>query len=103
MAKITLVFLALTSGSTVLREYIQNQLMPSAISYFQAALQVVPVKGRLTVNSACADLYPGRSLMTPGVEADLAILVYADYFQESFVAAAVPCALDSSTYRYSFE
>ena len=38
--------------------------------------------------------------MISGVQADLVILITADVFEESFVAAAMPCGLDDNTNRY---
>lgn len=77
-----------------------NQLVPSAISYFQSVLKVKREQSPLTADFQCADLTPPKSLMTTGVNADLILLITADYFQESFVAAAVPCALTEPTNRY---
>ena len=98
---IELIFLlALTKGSEIIREYIANQLIPSAISYFQATLKVIREQKPLTVDFECGELIPPRYLTTTGVNADLILLVTGDYFQESFVAAAVPCALAEPTNRY---
>ena len=73
--------------------------MPSAISFFSSTLKVRRLKEPLSVDFACSDLKPPSSLATVGVDADLIILVTALPFDESFVAAALPCGL-LDDYRY---
>lgn len=91
--------IALTEGSLEVKEYIKNQLVPSAISFFSSALKVRRLEEPLTVDFPCSDLSPPSSLATDGVDADLIILVTAHSFDESFVAAALPCGL-LGDYRY---
>lgn len=83
----------MTQGSFEFREYIQNQLVPSAIGYFSSTLKIIRETEPLMVDFECADLVPPKELGTVGVDADLIILVTAMYFEETFVAAALPCAL----------
>lgn len=89
----------MTKGSEQLREYIRNQLVPSAISYFQSTLSVRRLQVPIKLQFACADLKPPSSLVTKGVNADLVVLVTAQEFAESFVAAAVPCGLSNDDNR----
>ena len=91
--------LAIGGGSYQLQEYVKNQLVPSAISFFQSTLKVIQTVGPLVVQEPCGGLYPSLDLMINGIETDLIILVTAGVYEESFVAAAMPCGLDDNTYR----
>ena len=83
------------------RDYIQNQIMPSALSYYQTTLQIIRIPEGLHINSECGGYYPSPSLLNPGVDADLVILVTAEYLPDvTFVAGAAPCGLSLTDARF---
>lgn len=85
------------------RDYIQNQIMPSALSYYQTTLQIIRIPEGLRINTECGGYYPSSSLINPGADADLVILVAAEYLPDvTFVAGAVPCGLSLTDDRFIF-
>lgn len=83
------------------RDYIQNQIMPSAIAYYQTTLQIVRNTDLVQVDIACGGYDPPAYLVDTGVDADLIILVAAEYMPDvDFVAGAVPCGLSETDNRF---
>jgi len=82
----------LRSGSLAAREYIENELMPASIAYFQNVLKInrftVPISAEFT----CRNYRPGPTVRN-GVNADLIILVTAETSSESYLAYAQPCSI----------
>ena len=93
----------LVVGSEAVIEYIKNQLVESAVAYFESTLKVIRMTSPLIVDGSCGSIDPPDELLTLGVDADLVILVTAEYNEEaSYVAYSIPCSLDWDTNRYHF-
>jgi len=93
----------LVTGSEAVIEYIKNQLMASAVAYFEATLKVPRLTSPLIVDGACGTLNPPDMLLTTGVEADLVILVTSEYNTDAdYVAYSIPCSLDWDTNRPTY-
>ena len=90
----------LTNVTSEMREYIINELVPPALSFFKAALKVVPLQGKITIPSREVCDFPTPSIyFRTGVEADLIIFVRATNSDENYIAAARPCSLLMTTNR----
>jgi len=82
------------------KAYIQNELAPPVISYFEGALRVkYPVSGKLQVdsNSVCGSNTPND--LRNGVDADYAILYDSESISGSVVATSRACTTASGTRR----
>ncbi len=74
--------------------------MDSAVAYFEETLKVPRLTSPLIVDGSCGTLNPPAELLTTGVEADLVILVTAEYNTAAdYVAYSIPCSLDWDTNR----
>ncbi len=86
------------------RRTISEQLIPAAISYYQATLKLNRRKSPIFIDQersqGCAQVEPQKS-MEKGIEADLVLLVkgYKDYFS-NVLASAKNCYREYSTDRY---
>lgn len=76
--------------------------MPSAISYYEAALKVIRLTSPLKVRKACYDRIPPEYLTKDGVPADLVILVVTDRLAGSVLAGGGACSLSTINNRYLF-
>jgi hypothetical protein len=82
------------------KDYIENQLMASAISYYQSILKVVRLEEKLKVDAMCDTVRSPLHLTREGVDADLVLLVMADYYPfDSFLALSFPCGLAETNNR----
>jgi len=86
---------------------IQQQLVPAAISYYQAALKVNPISLPLKLSDAdakdCAEISSTEALRK-GVEADLILLVAGENKpNETYMAYAMACQQEESSQRYFFK
>lgn len=99
---IVLTFLDLVDGDESIREYIQNQLVPSAISYYQSTLRVIQTQNVLTLDGQpqCGGLTIPSYLINDGVAADLVFLITSGTQTDAnYVAFSSPCALSSVNNR----
>jgi leishmanolysin len=86
-----------------IQTFLQNQLMPAAISYFRTTLSVTPIsslKISLTQSTVCG--YPIPDQYRTGVNADLVIFVDGGTSTGSFLAWAKPCLLSAIDKRPLF-
>jgi hypothetical protein len=92
-------YYGLVTGSSSIKSYVQNDLIPPILDYFSGALRVkYPVVGTLKVStsSVCSRTTP--SALRSGVNADWAFLVETDS-SSSYVASTVSCSLASGSKR----
>jgi hypothetical protein len=91
----------LSDSPSSYRSYVERDLAPPVISYFEAALKVkYPTSGRLKISSStiCGVSIPS-SLRYTGVEADQVIVFDAVSDSGSWVAESTSCLLASGTRR----
>jgi len=89
----------LGSGSSAIKTYTQNQLIPPIMSYFSGALKIkYPVVGSLKVStsSVCSRTTP--SVLKSGVNADWFFMIETDS-SSSYVASTTTCSKASGTGR----
>lgn len=67
-----------SNASAQFIDYIQNQLMPSTISYLEAALKIIRLTSNVKAEFSCYGLAPPADLKSTGVDADIIILVGAE-------------------------
>lgn len=86
------------SGSAAIREYIQYELVPNVLEFYEASLKVIPLTSNISFTDSCGGLSPSAAIQS-GVEGDLAILVTTGYSSQSYIAYALPCAITNPTHR----
>lgn len=94
--------LDLPSDDSDTNDYIENQLVASAISYFQATLKVNRLQQNLIVEPECQGYASPQYLVDEGVEADFVLLVKAGYYGNSYTAYTLPCGLLVDNNRFPF-
>ena len=91
----------LVQGTTAFKTYVQKELMPAVLAYFQAAFAVKqPLTSalKITTKTICGLTTP--SALTKGVSTDFYLLVTSKSDSTSnFVASAGSCMLSSTTKR----
>jgi len=80
------------SGSSSTKSYIQNKLLPAAISYFASALQVARLTSLKTSSSSVCGLRVPSVYKSSGVQADLVFMVTGERSSQSWLAWAKPCS-----------
>jgi len=89
----------LSSTSSSMRNYVQNQLIPPIMSYFSGMLKVkYPVSGNLKISSSSICGYSTPSVLRSGVNADWVYIVTTDS-SSSYVASTTVCSLASGSHR----
>jgi len=93
----------LKQGTTEFKNYVQKELMPAVIDYFQAAMKIkVPVTGSLKFSTSTKTVcgYTTPSVLYSGVKTDYFLVVSSTSDSDSnWVASAGACYLASSTMR----
>jgi len=87
-----------TNAPSNIKNYVKNQLLPAAINYFRATLQVKQLsKLKIPGSSACGLSVPSK--YRSGIKADLVLFITGESSSQSFLAWAKPCAQLSSDKR----
>lgn len=95
----------MTGAPANFTDYVVNSILPPALNYFQAALKVKPISGKLNAagySSICGGTVTLNSTYSSsnGVYADLVIFVtQSNESDASFLAFASPCLVQSTTKR----
>lgn len=92
-------YYGLLSGSSSIKSYVQNDLIPPILSYVSAALKIkYPVTGSLKVSSSSVCGRSTPSVLKNGVNADWFFMVETDS-SSSYVASTVSCNVASGSKR----
>jgi len=90
----------LSSAPSSFKSYIQNELAPAVLDWFQGALKVkYPVSGKLKVDSSSVCDVKTPSTLKSGVDADYAIIFNHKSESSSTVASSRACTTASGTRR----
>jgi len=88
------------TASSSYASYIQNELIPPAIDYFEAALRIkVPLSGKLSVSSSSVCDRSTPSVLKSGVDADFFIYFDSQASSGTEIASTKFCSLASGTKR----
>jgi leishmanolysin-like peptidase len=89
----------LSSASSSVRNYIQNQLVPPILDYFSDTLKIkYPTSGKFKVSSSSVCGFTTPSVLKTGVNADWIFVVQTDS-SSSYVASTTTCSKASGTGR----
>jgi len=92
-------YYGLLSGSSAIKSYVQNKLVPPILDYFSGALKVkYPVTGSLKVSTSTVCSRTTPSVLKSGVNADFIFMVELDS-SSSYVASTTTCSLASGSKR----
>jgi len=90
----------MTLGTASFKSYVQNDLMPPVIDYFQAALAVKqPLTSNLKISSSSICDYATPTVLKNGVATDFFVVVTSTSDEANWVASAGSCYLSSTTKR----
>jgi len=92
---------ALNSAPAAYKTYMETQLIPAVLDYYQAALKVkYPLTKKVTISSSTVCGLPTPSILKKGVSTDYIILLDSTLDEEgSWVAESYSCYLSSSSKR----
>jgi len=92
---------ALDSAPVAYKTYMQTQLVPAVLDYFQAALKLkYPLTGKVKITSATVCGLPTPTMLKEGVTTDFVLLLDSALDEESsWVAESYSCYLTSSSKR----
>lgn len=97
-----LTFLDLVNGDYEMKDYIVNELVSSAIRFYQSTLKVLPFGKNLTVPGECGGVEAPAFLTEVGYPADFILLVQNEADTESnYFTYAEPCGLSNYNRRYT--
>jgi len=89
----------LSTATSTMRSYVENELIPPILDYFGAALKVkYPVSGLFKISSSTICSVSTPSVLKSGVSADYVYMVTTDD-DSSYVASSYACSLASGSHR----
>jgi len=90
----------LTEGTEEFQSYVEKDLLPPVIDYFEAALQIKkPLTGAIKVTSTTICGYATPDALKTGALTDFFVLVTSTSDELNWVASAGACSLSSTTKR----
>jgi len=100
--RVTVDYYNLVNGTDEFKSYVQNDLVPPVLDYFQAALAIKqPLTSTLKLSTTTKTLCssPVPPALYTGVATDFFLIVSSTEDTENWVASAGPCMLSSTTKR----